>query len=160
MNRQRFSRRSWPSAEVPFRPPVNLPHASGAARPVRPLVRPLSRRQFLGTTAGAAGLAVSSGLLTPGAARAGGCDNVNPNPVPFSQMIAGYGPFHTYNPGPADQGLDPSGITDFNGFDGVAVFSGSATDGSGNTLGGHFGFMKGVYVGVDGKNHQGAFAFI
>ena len=160
MNRQRFSRRSWPSAEVPFRPPGHLSHASGAARPVRPLVRALSRRQFLGTTAGAAGLAVSSGLLTPRAARAGGCDNVNPNPIPFSQMIAGYGPFHTYNPGPADQGLDPSQITDFNGFDGVAVFSGSATDGSGNTLSGHFGFMKGVYVGVDGKNHQGAFAFI
>ena len=120
----------------------------------------LSRRQFLGTTAGAAGLAVSSGLLTPGAALAGGCDDVNPNPVPFSQMIAGYGPFHVYNPGPADQGLDPSQITDFNGFDGVALFSGSATDGSGNTILGHFNFMKGVYVGVDGKNHRGAFAFL
>ena len=160
MNRQRFSRRAWPSAEVPFRPPGHLPHAPGAARPVRPLVRALSRRQFLGTTAGAAGLAVSSGLLTPGAARAGGCDNVNPNPIPYSQLLAGYGPFHAYNPGPADQGLDPSLITDFNGFDGVAVFSGSATDGSGNTLSGHFNFMKGVYVGVDGKNHRGAFAFI
>jgi hypothetical protein len=98
--------------------------------------------------------------LTPGAARAGGCDNVNPIPVPFSQLYGGYGPFHAYNPGPADQGLDPSLITDFNGFDGVALLSGLATDGSGSTFKSHFGFMKGVYVGVDGKNHRGAFAFI
>ena len=137
--------------------PVHSRHRFGQAHPWN---RALSRRQFLGTTAGAAGLALGSGLLTPGAARAGGCDNVNPNPIPFSQLLAGYGPFHFAFPGPADQGLEPSLITDFNGFDGVAVFSGSATDGSGNTLGGHFGFMKGVYVGVDGKNHRGAFAFI
>jgi hypothetical protein len=63
-------------------------------------------------------------------------------------------------PGPADQGHEPSLITDFNGFDGVADFSGSATDGSSNTFSGDIRFMKGVYVGVDGKNHRGAFAFI
>ena len=165
MNRQRFSRRAWPSAEVPFRPPGHLPHAPGAARPVRPPVNPLSRRQLLRTTAGA-GLALGAGLLPPGRAYADGGDPVLPNPIPFSQNLPPatrkYGPFHFMLPGPADQGHEPSLITDFNGFNGVAMFAGTGQDGAGNplTFSGDMRFMKGTYVGVDAKNHRGAFSFI
>ena len=59
-------------------------------------------------------------------------------------------------PGP----FEPSLITDFNGVLGVAAGAGSATDGSSNTFTCDNRFMKGVYVGVDGEIHQGAFGFI
>jgi len=165
MNRKPFLPRSWLSTEDPFRPPGPSPHAPGGARPVRPLSRPLSRRQLLRTTAGA-GLALGAGILTPTWAYADGGDNVLPNPIPFAQKLPpatqAYGPFHFMFPGPADQGHDPSLITDFNGFVGVAMFSGTGKDGAGNalTFSGDMRFMKGGYVGVDGKNHRGAFSFI
>lgn len=127
---------------------------------------PLSRRQFLRVGA-CTGLVLGAGLCLPKRADANGCDDLLPNPVPFSQRLAGFGPFHFYRPGPVDQpGVfrpgphEPSLITDFNGFIGVAVFDGAATDGSSNTFGGEIRFMKGVYVGVDEKLHQGAFALI
>jgi hypothetical protein len=102
----------------------------------------------------------------PGPTDAASGDNVLPNPIPFAQKLLPptrqYGPFHFMFPGPADQGHEPSLITDFNGFIGVAMFKGTGTDGAGNahTFSGDMRFMKGEYVGVDGKNHQGAFAFI
>src|SRR5216684_8072916 len=143
----------------------NDPRAQvGQAHPLR---RALSRRQFLGTAAGAAGLALGSGLLIPGTARAD--DNLLPTPIPFSRMLFGYGPFHFAFPGPADNPgpfcgkpgpFIPPLINNFNGFIGVAAGSGSATDGSGNTFTCDNRFMKGVYVGKDGQNHKGAFAFL
>jgi len=65
-------------------------------------------------------------------------------------------------PGPADQGHEPSLITDFNGFSGGAMFAGTGQDGAGNplTFSGDMRFMKGTYVGVDAKDHRGAFSFI
>jgi hypothetical protein len=132
---------------------------------VPPLFGPLSRRQFLRTTAGA-GIGVGAGLLLPKWAFADGGDKVLPNPIPFAQKLLPptrpYGPFHFMFPGPADQGHEPSLITDFNGFIGVAKISGTGTDANGNalTFGGDMRFMKGEYVGVDGNNHRGAFAFI
>jgi hypothetical protein len=73
--------------------------------------------------------------------------------------------FHLFLPSTAED--EPSTITDFNGFHGDAHIQGfgTATD----TMTGHqtrlfydadIRFMKGVYVGVDGKKHQGAFAFV
>jgi hypothetical protein len=92
--------------------------------------------------------------------------NVLPNPIPFAQKLPpptmAYGPFHFMLPGPADHGHEPSLITDFNGFIGVAMFNGTGTDAAGNahTFSGDMRFMKGEYVGVDGQNHRGVFAFI
>ena len=151
----------------PFTPWSRL-SAGGATRPpglVPPLLGPLSRRQFFRTTAGA-GIVLGAGLLLPKRAYACRGDNLLPNPIPFSQKLLPptrqYGPFHFYFPGPADQGHEPSLITDFNGFIGVAKASGTGKDGDGNalTFSADMRFMKGEYVGVDGKNHRGAFSFI
>jgi hypothetical protein len=120
---------------------------------------------LLQTTAGA-GLALGAGILTPGRAYADGGDGALPKPIPFAQKLPvparTYGPFHFMFPGPADQGHEPSLITDFNGFVGGAMFSGTGTDGNGDalTFSGDIRFMKGTYVGVDAKNHLGAFSFI
>jgi hypothetical protein len=125
-----------------------------------------SRRQLL-RQAGVAGLAVGSGLWLPTAARAD--DDVNPKPIPGTTH---FGPpinndFHFFFPGPADAGNEPSLITDFNGFIGVIDAKGTGT-GTDTTTGKttpylwatDMRFMQGVYVGVDGKTHQGTFAFV
>ena len=91
--------------------------------------------------------------------------SVAPLPIP-----GGVGPFlpgepfqHINLPGSADApppvGNDPSTITDFNGFIGVAHFEGTGTDNSGNTLlwDADLRFMTGVYQGVDGNIHKGTF---
>jgi hypothetical protein len=91
--------------------------------------------------------------------------SVAPLPIP-----GGIGPFlpgepfqHINLPGPADApqpiGNDPSTITNFNGFIGVAHFEGTGTDNNGNTLlwDADLRFMTGVYQGVDGKIHKGTF---
>jgi hypothetical protein len=85
------------------------------------------------------------------------------DPTPFA------GPdVHLHLPGPADSatpnkiGGDPSAITNFNGFVGVAHVEGTGTDGNGNTLywDADLRFMKGVYQGVDGNTHNATFAFV
>src|SRR5262249_8689836 len=75
--------------------------------------RPLSRRQCLGSAAGAAGLALG---WDPASARADGSGD--PVPIPGGFQVGG-ATFHAFAPGfdansPADQ--EPSTITDFNGF--------------------------------------------
>jgi hypothetical protein len=72
---------------------------------------------------------------------------------------------HLNPPGPADStvpglGGEPSTITNFNGFVGVAEVEGTGTDGGGNALlwRSDVRFMKGVYQGIDGNIHQGTFA--
>jgi len=63
-------------------------------------------------------------------------------------------------------GIDPSSITDFNGFVGVADVQGTGVatnpDGSTETLlfDTDMRFMSGVYVGVDGAVHKGQFGFV
>jgi hypothetical protein len=59
-------------------------------------------------------------------------------------------------------GGEPSSITDFNGFVGVALVDGTGTDGSGNPLvwEADLRFMRGVYRGADGELHHGAFALV
>jgi hypothetical protein len=85
-----------------------------------------------------------------------------PSPNPFGGPDA-----HVRLPGPADStdattGGEPSTITDFNGFFGVAHVQGTGTDGHGHTLlyDADVRFMQGVYQGVDGHLHQGTFAFM
>jgi hypothetical protein len=133
-----------------------------------------SRRRFL-QTAGAAGLALGSGLWLPTPAWAD--DNVDPKPIPDTRTTA-FGTINQRLPGPADMpidvppppfpsGGDPSLITDFNGFVGVIEASGTGT-GTDTTTGtttplfwaADNRFMTGVYVGVDGEKHQGTFAFV
>ena len=72
-------------------------------------------------------------------------------------------------PGPADNtvptlprviGGEPSTITDFNGFVGVAHVEGTGTDNHGNSLfwDADLRFMDGVFRGDDGRTHEGTFA--
>jgi hypothetical protein len=121
----------------------------------------LSRRAFFGASAGVAGAVLGGGLLAPrrGLAAKG---NAAPKPttntttlngVPFSLVFFGLG-------------LDPSVITDFNGFVGVADVQGTGAavnpDGSREQLlfDTDMRFMSGVYVGQDGAVHKGTFGFV
>jgi hypothetical protein len=128
--------------------------------------RALSRRQFLGTTAaGAAGLALGSSLLLPGAAHAK--TRSAPKPIPGgTTIIIGNETFfiHHYPFVAVDE---PSEITDFDGLvaDTRVLGSGTGT----NTITGDqtrllfqadMGFMKGVYIGEDGDLHDGTFGFV
>jgi hypothetical protein len=96
---------------------------------------------------------------------------VGPLPIPGGVLTPnprGGPDVHFHLPGPADSptpnsvGGDPSSIYNFNGFVGVAHLQGTGTDGDGNTLNWDVDlrFMKGVYVGVDGNNHNATFAFV
>lgn len=121
----------------------------------------LTRRGFIGTVAGAAGGVLGASLIssvalgaTPG--------NSAPKPTLNTTNVGGvdFG-FDFFGPG-----VDPSSITDFNGFVGVAGVQGTGTatnpDGSKETLlfDTDMRFMSGVYVGVDGAVHKGAFGFV
>jgi hypothetical protein len=90
-----------------------------------------------------------------------------PLPIPGGGPNPNGGPFIHHNlPGPADapprNGNDPSQITNFNGFVGVAFVSGTGKDRDGNPLLWEVDnrFMQGVYQGEDGQLHQGTFAFV
>jgi hypothetical protein len=67
---------------------------------------------------------------------------------------------------PFHAGVDPSSITDFKGFVGVADVQGTGTgrnpDGSVETLlfDTDMRFMQGTYVGLDGHVHQATFGFV
>jgi len=121
----------------------------------------LSRRAFIGSVAGAAGVAVGAGLL-PATVLAGKAANAAPKPTTNVVSLGGVD-FHFTFFGP---GIDPSSITDFNGAVGVADVQGTGTatnpDGSTETLlfDTDMRFMSGVYVGVDGAVHKGTFGFV
>lgn len=131
------------------------------------LQRALSRRQFLQTTAGATGVVLSAGLWLPALARAAQPTPADPNPIPGGVPTGLEPPFdfiHFFPPGP---GVEPSLITDFNGFIGVTDFEGTGTgintgtgDESDLLFAGDVRFMDGEYVGVDGKHYQGTFGFV
>ena len=125
----------------------------------------LSRRAFLGSVAGTAGAALGASLL-PSTVLAGKPVNSTPKPTTGAVTLPPPAPpltFHFTFFGP---GIDPSSITDFNGFVGVADVQGNGTatnpHGSTETLlfDTDMRFMSGVYVGVDGAVHKGAFGFV
>jgi hypothetical protein len=127
----------------------------------------LSRRRFFQAAAGTAAGVLGAGLFLPGKAQAQNeCIFPKPTPVTLPADLFGPGipPFPVHDSvGLADQNSDPTNITDFLGEIGNVIGGGTGTDGQGNTLlisVGAFKFTKGVYVGVDGKFHWGAFAFI
>src|SRR5713101_7011140 len=128
--------------------------------------RAIPRRQFITKSAGAVGLALGAGMLGSGlwgpqqvwAAKPPG---VAPNPIPGG--IQPFGPgtevFHIFLPGP---GSEPSTITDFHGFIGVAHVTAFGTATPGNRrlfFDTDMRFMKGPYLGMDGRQHNGTFGF-
>jgi hypothetical protein len=83
---------------------------------------------------------------------------------PFGIFIHHFPPVPVFAPGPINE---PSQITDFNGLVGVTRVTGAGT-GTDLATGAQTrltyqvdnGFMSGLYVGEDGANHHGTFAFV
>jgi hypothetical protein len=121
----------------------------------------LTRRSFLGgTAAGAAGVVVAAMYASPAFAK----QQQSADPKPTTNVFSLNGTdFHLTFFAP---GMDPSVITDFNGFVGVAQVQGTGTatnpDGSTETLlfDTDMRFMRGVYVGQDDKVHNATFGFV
>jgi hypothetical protein len=135
--------------------------AAGSAAPIPTpdqQRRRLTRRAFMGAGAGAGAL-----LLQPAAALAGSPrTNNSPNPTANKITLGGV----TFSLTFFGPGLDPSSITDFNGFVGVADVQGTGTatnpDGSTETLlyDTDMRFMSGTYVAQDGQVYRGTFGFV
>lgn len=118
----------------------------------------ISRRRFLQASAGTALAVFGAGLWRP--ALAGHRDDGDADPVPIPGGIELGGTlFHLFLPEP---GNEPSTITDFDGVVGLAVIDGFGTDDAGRRLPfeADMRFMKGVYVGEDGRHHRGTFGFV
>jgi hypothetical protein len=93
--------------------------------------------------------------------------SIAPVPIPGGDIVPPLGLIHAFFPGPTsigDDGIDiePSTITNFRGFAGVAMLAGTATDGSGNrfNLMSDIRVFQGEYVSADGKHHRGTFVEI
>lgn len=130
----------------------------------------LSRRALIKGAAGvglAGTLGATLGGLRPSSALAAAPGPGVPNPIPGGLDIGGT-IFHVKLPGllhPADD--EPATITDFNGAMAFAVIDGMGTRtqvSTGETA--HLPyeldmrFMKGVFVGTDGRVHRGTFGFV
>ena len=122
--------------------------------------RALSRRTFLAAAGLAGGAAVTSSPWMPALAKG---DTVAPRPIPYGTTVGGK-LFHFEHTVP---NMDESSIYDFKGTVGVANIAGPGAgvhNGAPLPANAEFGsdnrFMKGVYVGVDGKQHHGTFGFI
>jgi hypothetical protein len=105
---------------------------------------------------------VGAGIFRPLSALAAPASNATPKPTTAVTSLNGVD-FHLTFFGP---GADPSSITDFNGFVGVADVQGDGTainaDGSTERLlfDTDMRFMSGVYVAQDDKVHKGTFGFV
>jgi len=144
----------------------------------RTATHPASRRSFLGTMA-SAGTALGASLLCPRPAHASGeGGNTEPTPCallnPIPGGLAPFKPFAIFihhnplNPAVPLAGIsDPSQITDFNGFVGLTHIRGGGT-GTDTATGlttplafqADMGFGQGRFIGTDGHQHQGTFAFV
>lgn len=113
--------------------------------------RAFTRRQAIKSAAAGTAIVLGSGLLAPDLALAWRAA-VAPKPIP--ETIAPGAPFHVLDPGSEE----PSTIYDFNGFVGATEIQGTGTDGL--LFDADMRFMKGTYVGVDGKVHHGTFGFV
>jgi hypothetical protein len=143
--------------------------------------RGFSRRRFIGTTAGAAGAMLGSGLWIParGEPGPGGPNCPAADPIPHITMV-GAEPLHFFFPGnveglpaptdptgPQPGGRDPSTIFNFDGVIGEADLNLTGT-GTDTTTGASASymfhtdmrFMEGRFVATDGRVHRGAFVFI
>src|SRR5437899_4684622 len=133
--------------------------------------RLLSRRGFLDKSGVTLGVLAASGLV-PELARAalkthGHNSTTSATPLPISggmELLGPSGPlFHIFLPAP---GVEPSTITNFNGFVGWAAVGGTGTHTVAGESAQHLHlasdvrFMRGESVGADGGTHHGAFAAI
>lgn len=125
--------------------------------------RALSRRQFIGGTAAVTGAVAGAGLLSPILASADDRP-APPKPLTYGFQPVPNGPTFRFSLLQADSEL--SSITDFKGRVGAADVQGAgkATQPDGTTerllFDSDMRFMKGIYVGADGKRHHGTFAFV
>jgi hypothetical protein len=135
----------------------------------------LSRRNLI---RGAAGTALGAGLLRPKLvfgrdddAESERATGFGPRPILGGVApLAPLGIFVHHNPLSPASSLtslkDPSQITDFDGFVGLTNIHGGGTgiDAKGVTkpLGfrADMGFSKGKFIGTDGREHTGTFAFV
>lgn len=90
-----------------------------------------------------------------------------PVPIPGGDSIPSVGMLHAFFPGPTSIGndgfdIEPSTITNFKGFTGVAMLAGTATDANGNNfdLLSDLRVFQGEYVSADGRHHRGTFVEI
>ena len=146
-------------------------HASHAHS--RPYV--ISRRGFARIAAGAA---FSAGVWIPGLAEAKEKDEKEKEKKSSQSVpIRGGSPklggsFHVFGPTPGGSfdpiDAEPSTITDFNGFVGLAYISGTVQRTDKRTrevrtlpmISSDMRFMTGVFRGVDSRVHEGTFALV
>ena len=120
--------------------------------------RVLSRRRFMGTSA-QIGIAVASSAFWMPSLIGGTFGSGTPKPIPATTSLP-FGNFHFFFPG---AGAEPSLITDFDGFVGVADIKGGTGKGPGGApfrWNADNRFMKGTYKADDGTTREGAFAFV
>jgi len=93
--------------------------------------------------------------------------SIAPVPIPGGDVIPPVGFLHAFFPGPTSIFLDgfdiePSTITNFKGFTGVAMLGGTATDANGNNfdLMSDVRVFQGEYLSADGRHHRGTFVLI
>jgi hypothetical protein len=131
-------------------------------------VHGLSRRTFLQSAAGTAGLALTASLGMPRLAHAKDHDRDNnqPKPIPGGASPLGISIHHfPVQPTaiPISALTEPSQITDFNGLVGLNRIRGAGR-GSGFAdplaFQADMGFMSGKYIGEDGESHNGVYVFI
>ena len=135
--------------------------------------RQLSRRNLIY----GAGAIAGAGLLRPGPVFAddneqAACALANPIPggvTPFKPfgVVVHHNPLNAANRLAVANINDPSQITDFEGFVGLTNIHGGGTGtntvtGESTILGfrADMGFSKGKFIGVDGRQHEGTFAFV
>jgi hypothetical protein len=128
--------------------------------------RAMARRRFIRTSAGTAALALGTGLGAPLVATADDGERhvVAPRPIPEARILFGGGPFHVF---PPFFGSEASTITDFAGLMAAARVRGSGTGtdtqtGATSTLifDVDLRVMRGTYVGVDNRRHEGTFGLL
>ena len=94
--------------------------------------------------------------------------SIAPVPIPGGDVVPPLGGMiHFFFPGPTSIGndgidIEPSSLTNFKGFTGVAMLAGTATDANGKsfTLMSDIRVFQGEYVSADGKHHHGTFVEI
>lgn len=121
-----------------------------------------SRRHLLQRGAVALGGVAGLGLIDPSLVFASAVAAPRPIPGGFDANfnIVSEGAFiHVL---PPSVGFEMSTITDFNGVIGASETQGSAqgSDGSAYDFDCDMRFMRGVYVGLDGRKHNASFGFI
>jgi hypothetical protein len=126
----------------------------------------VSRRQLLRSGAAALGGVAGLGLLEPGSGQGAlASRTAAPRPIPGGLSLTTFefvptgADLHFFGPG---IGMEMSTITDFNGVVGGSETRGTAhgSDGIQYDFDCDMRFMRGVYVGLDGRLHGGSFGFI